>query len=243
MSYSENILIRTRDCDMYGRWKPSAILETMQETATAHCAGAGLGRAVTDGLGVVWVVSRCRVEMARPFRLNETCAVETFALPGKHMFFPRGHVFRDAAGEVAGGALSLWLLLDVAARRAVRQPFVLEKLPVEAREAPAAQPRTVRPAGEELAAATFTPPFTDFDVNGHVNNTKYMDWFWNALGAERLEGREIAAFDINYDSEILPGEVIETALYRTDENAFAFCGGAGEKRRFGISAQLRDARR
>ena len=242
MSYSENILVRTRDCDMFGRWKPSAILETMQETATAHCARAGLSRAVTDGLGVVWVLSRCRVEFVRAPRLNEICTVETFALPEKHMFFPRGHVFRDAAGETAGGALSLWLLMDVGTRRAVQRDFVLENLPMEQREAPAKPPRTVRPAGGELTAGEFVPPFTDFDVNGHVNNTKYMDWFWNALGAEALKNREVAAFDINYDREILPGETIRTGLSLAEDGACVFCGGTGGKRCFSARVELRDAR-
>ena len=241
MSYSENILIRTRDCDMFGRWKPSALLEVMQETATAHCESVGLSRAKTDERGVVWVVSRCRVEFVRPLRLNEPCRVETFALPEKHLFYPRGHVFYNGAGETVGGALSLWLLMDVATRRAVKDDFVLGRLPIDQRPAPARQPRTVRPAGDELAAGAFTPPFTDFDVNGHVNNTKYMDWCWNALGMEALKGRELAAFDVNYDSEILPGEAIRTELYRAGEDAYVFCGGPGEKRSFGVSVELRDA--
>ena len=241
MAYTEDILIRTRDCDMYGRWKPSAILETMQETATAHCESVDLGRARTDERGVVWVVSRCRVEFVRPPRLNERCRVETFALPEKHLFYPRGHLFLNEAGETVGGALSLWLLMDIATRRAVKDDFVLGRLPVDQRPAPAKQPRTVRSAGEALLTGEFVPPFTDFDVNGHVNNTKYMDWCWNALGMEALRGREIAAFDVNYDSEILPGERIRTELRRADDGAFTFCGSAGEKKCFGVSVELRNA--
>ena len=41
MSHTEKARIQTRDCDMHGRWKPSAMLELMQETAAAHCAAAG----------------------------------------------------------------------------------------------------------------------------------------------------------------------------------------------------------
>ena len=241
MSYSENIRIRTCDCDMFGRWKPSSVLEVMQETATAHCERAGLSRAVTDALGVAWVVNRCRVEFARLPRLNEFCAVETFALPEKHLFFPRGHVFRDASGEVIGGAVALWLLMDMETRRAVSNDTVTARLPSEPRAFPVKAPRTVRSTGEELAAGEFVPAFTDFDVNGHVNNTRYMDWCWNALDRAAFEGRELAAFDINYDSEILPGERIRTELCRAEDGAFTFCGSAGEKKCFGVSVALRDA--
>ena len=31
MSHIETILIRDRNCDAFGRWKPSSMLEAMQE--------------------------------------------------------------------------------------------------------------------------------------------------------------------------------------------------------------------
>ena len=242
MSYSENIVIRTRDCDMFGRWKPSAILETMQETGLSHCDALGLGREVTDGLGEVWVLSRCRVEFSRQPRFSEVCAVETYPMPVKHFFFPRAHIFRNDRGEVIGGAQGLWMLMNVETRRAVRDPFVLERMPVEERPLPAGTPATVRPGGAEPVVGAITPGFVEFDLNGHVNNARYMDWCWNALGAEALKDREIASFDVNYDSEVLPGEVMRTELWAEPEGAFTFCGSAGGKRCFGVSVALRSAR-
>ena len=41
--YSESMLLRTRDCDLWGEWRPGAILDAMQETAGTHCARLGLG--------------------------------------------------------------------------------------------------------------------------------------------------------------------------------------------------------
>ena len=35
-TYREDLLLRTCTCDMQGRWRPSAILESMQETAGTH---------------------------------------------------------------------------------------------------------------------------------------------------------------------------------------------------------------
>ena len=238
MSYAQTQIILTRDCDMNGRWKPSSIMECMQEVAIAHCEDVGLGRSVTDGLGVVWVLSRCRVELDRHPVLGETVSLETFALPMKHLFFPRGHVFRDAEGNTIGGALGLWLLMDVHTRRIVPEPYVKERLPMEQREAPVATPATVRPIDDSPEMGYLNPQFTEFDVNGHVNNTKYLDWCWNALGFDALKSRGIECFDVNYDGEVLPGELINTELCR-DGDAFSFCGSVGDKRRFGIAGRLR----
>ena len=50
-----------------------------------------------------------------------------------------------------------------------------------------------------LFLGTNDKALVNFDLNGHVNNAKYMDWCWNALGVEALTGRCIAVFDVEYD--------------------------------------------
>lgn len=35
------------------------------------------------------------------------------------------------------------------------------------------------------------PQYSDFDVNGHVNNTKYLAWLCDALGFDALRGAYI----------------------------------------------------
>ncbi len=240
MSYIGQFTVKTRDCDIYGHWKPSSMLEEMQEVAVSHCEAVSLGRSVTDGLGVVWVLSRCRVELSRTPKNGETVSLETFALPMKHLFFPRVHLLRDADGAAIGGALGYWLMMDVNTRRIVKPEYILEHLPFEDREAPVRAPMMVRPMDGEPQAVNIQPRFTEFDLNGHVNNARYLDWCWNALGFEALRGRELAAFDVNYDSEILPGCDVRAELCRSGE-AFSFCGFLGDKRSFGISGSLRDA--
>lgn len=238
MSYTEAYAVRTRDCDMFGRWKPSAVLEAMQEVAISHCDSAGLGRGVTDGLGVAWVLSRCRVEFSRLPACGERVSIETYALPMKHLFFPRAHVFTDGSGQVIGGAHGLWLLMDMQTRRIVKDPFVTEHLPIEPREAPTRQPATVMPPAGSAAEAVIHPLFTEFDLNGHVNNARYLDWCWNALGADSLRDHALAGFDVNYDSEVLPGIGILAGLWR-EGDTFAFCGYDGKRRCFGIRGELR----
>ena len=238
MSYTEKIVIRTRDCDVYGRWKPSAMLEAMQETAATHCETADLGRGVLDGLGIAWVLSRCRVGLERLPVNGETLSLETFAMPIRHLFFPRAHVFRDPEGHVIGGAQSLWLLMDLRSRRAVANPFVKQRLPIEERESPVGMPATVKPLNDSPVEGSLVPLFTEFDLNGHVNNARYMDWCCNALGFDALREGEIIGFDVNYDGEILPGKALRTSLCRQGD-AFTFCGFTGDKRRFAVSGSLR----
>ena len=237
MSYSENMILRTCDCDTYGRWKPSAMMEAMQEVAIAHCDSMNLGRGVTDALGVVWVLSRCRVEMKRLPAIGERYTIETYAMPIRHLFFPRAHVFRDEAGEVIGGAHGLWMLMDLETRNTMKHPDVAERMQIEG-GVDVKMPATVKPLHDDPVIGEIEPRFCEFDLNGHVNNTKYLDWCWNALGFDALRDRALACFDINYDREVRRGESIRTELCAGSDE-ITFCGFSGGTRCFGIRVGLR----
>lgn len=237
-SYVEKMILRACNCDMGGQWRPSAVLETMQESAGVDCERVGLGRPVLDGMGIAWVASRYRVELRRAPRINEQISVETYATAPRHLFYPRMFVFRDGAGETISGAYSLWLLMDMQTRRAVRGGEAFSHLPDNADAVPpVGAPGTVRPLEVPAEVREYLPQYCDFDLNGHVNNTRYLDWCCNALGVEALRDRYIQSFDINYESEIRPGDAIETRLARQDDH-FTFCGFADGKRCFAVAGTL-----
>ena len=236
-SYKETFPVRTPMCDMGGQWRPGAVLESMQETAGDHCARLGLARPVMDGLGIAWVLSRSRVALYRAPRLNEVISVETWPLPPRHAFFPRINAFRDEAGTLIGEAASLWLLMDLTTRRVVTSEAVLEKLPENA-DMPAGLPLgAVRPLQGEAEAGAFMPPYADFDLNGHVNNTKYLDWTCSALGHDCMTRYRIKEFSICYEREIRPGEAVRTELVRQGDG-FSFCGFIGQARAFCVAGTL-----
>ena len=235
--YSQTDVLRACHCDLHGEWKPSAIMEAMQETATTHCEHLGLSRPVTDALGIAWVLSRARVELKRTPRLGEAITVQTWPQEMKHMFYPRLNAFWDSNGEQIGAASSLWVLMDVRQRRIVNSDEVLGRLPDNS-DMPAGVPLgTIRPLTGEAQVTELIPPYSDFDLNGHVNNTKYLDWACNALGHEALEQCRVASFAVCYDAEILPGETIRTELLRRDDH-FSFCGFNGGRRRFCVVGEL-----
>jgi len=102
---------------------------------------------------------------------------------------------------------------------------------------PGADSRRIRLPEGEAESRLLTPPYADFDVNGHVNNTKYMDWCCNALGHEAMASRQVAAFTVSYEGEILPGTDVRTELVRSGDQ-FAYCGFAGERRCFAVGGTL-----
>lgn len=236
--YIETIRLSPTYCDMYYMWKPSAILETMQETAGWHSTSLGLDPGTMDSWGIAWVVTRLKVEFSRVPVSGETVTVETWPLPSRHMFFPRSHVFTDAQGNEVGRAHSLWAIIDLSTRRIIKSEQVVAHMPDTADLQPAlGMPATVRALPGDPVIGTVQPRFTDLDANVHVNNTKYLDWCANALDMEIMREKYITAFDVNYDAEICYGTTIRTEL-NVEGDAFSFLGFSDEKRHFGVSGKL-----
>jgi len=242
-NYSESLKLLTSHCDMYGAWRPSSILETMQEISGAHCEMMDLGRAELEKQGIAWVVTRIKVIMSRIPSVGEKLTIETYPIPSRHGMYLRSCIFRDAHGIESGHATSIWALMNIEERRIVRSSYVDERhsIPHDMRCA-TPLPASVKPLNTKATDETVIPKFSDFDLNHHVNNTKYLDWCCNALGMEIMNQYQIVAFDVNYDSEITEGCKVRTEL-RMEGKQFTYCGfGIGGKRFFAIKGILGERR-
>ena len=237
-SYQESILLRTCDCDVNGQWRPSAMLTAMQEISGTHCAMLGCGRDDLLKRGVVWILARTEVQMSRYPNLGETVTVQTFHRPVRLRFFPRYYIFRDAAGEVIGQAGTLWLLMDIHTRQTIPAGDIAALMPDNSDlPAPMALPTSVKQLQGVETVSYYDPVYTDLDVNGHVNNTKYADWLCNALGVETMTKYAPQRMILSYNAEVLPSQRMELHLIRQGLE-YRLAGYHGEKLAFEIGGQL-----
>lgn len=237
-TYKQEIALTFTQCDMAGVWRPSAILEAMQDAAGIHGAELGFGRETLLQQGLIWIITRLEVEMDRYPRFGETVTVETFPTAARRWFFPRWFLFRDQNGQEVGRAGSLWALLDLNARRMAPPTSVIPLLPDNsALTPPMSLPATCNQVGKVQLEGTYVPQYADLDGNMHVNNVKYLDFCCNALGIDTMRCCCLHRFAINYNKEIVPGQRITTLLGR-DGDSFSFSGMEGDVRHFDISGIL-----
>ncbi len=238
-TYEEKLTLATRDCDMNGRWRVSAILETMQETAGTHSLLLGCGREELLKKNIVWVLSRCELHMDRYPRIGERITVSTFPMPNRIFFFPRYYVFTDERGEMIGKAGTLWLLLDIRTRRMLPPGEVGRLIPDNTDLAvPMNLPATVGQLQGEEFLTEYEPVYTDLDVNGHVNNARYADWLCNAMGIETMQKSEPESIILNYNREILPGQRV-TLRRVTRDRQYRLTGYVGDTIAFDIGGTMR----
>ncbi len=238
-TYEESLRLVTRDCDMFGRWRPSAALEAMQEAAGTHAALLGVGREeLIRAHNVVWVLSRAALTLARCPAIGERVTVETFPHPCLRFFYPRYFVFYDEARRRIGAAGTLWALVDLSTRRPASVPAVAERLP-DNRDIPAPLelPRAVPKLAGQERLFTREPAFTELDVNGHVNNARYADYLLDALGLPLLRERTLTSVQVHFSSEILPGERLDMRLVTAADGCY-LCGSSGGRVRFEAGGTL-----
>ncbi len=203
--------------DPFDRCRPSSLLEFLQDAGTLHALRLGAGRQeLEESLNGIWVLSRILVSLSGPIPGGSDVRVNTWHRGPAGALFYRD--FELYAGDAPiGFAVSAWVVVDKDTR-SLKRPSLLQKenawqqkkaLPVTALS------KLKLPAQMEQAG-THTVRYSDLDLNGHVNNTRYADFVCNTLGVERLRAGFLRDMQINYLAECVPGDTISIFLAEGD---------------------------
>ena len=205
--YSQNFEINDHFVDCFGRMTPASILMMIQEVAGKHCVALSVDYETLARRGMFWAVTRHRVQIERLPRLGETIRVETWPMPTTKVAYPRSVVAYDAAGNECFRAISLWVLMNLDTRSMI--------LPGKSGISVIGSLRGLElPSPGSLALMDHTQTrqrqvcFTDLDRNGHMNNTRYLDWVSDLLPSAFHQGHEVKEFTICYHAEAREGQVL-----------------------------------
>ena len=65
---------------------------------------------------------------------------------------------------------------------------------------------------ENPSSKDYRVRFYDLDMNGHVNNSKYLDWIFEVMGADFLTKHIPRKINLKYVKEVKPGGMITSAV-------------------------------
>jgi len=234
---TQTILLQSRDCDFTGRWKPSEIFTAMQELAGDHAAILGAGYSVLRPANIAFALTRSELHMARYPKIGEKVICHTWPAPVMKWMFPRYFVFESESDEQLGYAATLWVLMDLTERKMVAPAALPSPIPTSDRKPPLRLPGKAAPLTGEGSARDYLPGYSELDVNGHVNNTRYVSWMCDELGADVLKDRCIRSIIVNYAHELLPGQMIALRS-ETEGTSFRMSGDVGGVNHFSLSGEL-----
>lgn len=201
--------LRWMDFDRYGRIQPAAILDIFQDMTTLHAEEIGIGREALLDEGVIWVVTRTRVEITSEPEHFQVVTVRTWPHSLSRFSFMRDFTMRGEDGMLLAKASQEWILIDEQSRK-FASPKDYYHGPTDFCEERAflKKPRKMPDFDTDgLTASTVTPSYSDIDLNGHVNNAKYINYVYDALNPGP-EGT-VKAFQLDYRYEVLPGKPLD----------------------------------
>ena len=213
--YRQTFVIDTIHLDCFGRVKPSVLLYFAQEAAGAHCLELALDWDTLAKRNLFWAVIRNRVQITRLPSYGETITVETWPMPTTRSAFPRSTVGYDSQGNEVFRSISLWVLMDTQTRAMVLPGKSGIDLTGTLRGNELAAPGSLHPL-DAHNRVTRKVGYTELDRNGHMNNTRYMDWIDDLLPAAFHAGHPVKELTLCYLSEAREGDEMDIGWVLTD---------------------------
>lgn len=206
--HRQGFLVHSYEVDPWERLTPRALCAFLQEAAGQDADNHGVSvRRLVEG-GLAWVLQRLRVEVSAYPALGSTLTVATWARHFGGVVAERDFEARDPAGRLLAAATSRWVVMDFRARRVVRLPDFIRRLPVCRARALELDGREM-PAPEPFAhERRFEVRRSDLDVARHVNNTRYVEWVLETVPDDLYETHDPEGFEIVFRRESVLGDTV-----------------------------------
>ena len=215
LTYQMKMKIPFDMADINGHIKlPDVVLLSLQVSGMQSIE-LGVGdKTILENYNLVWIIAGYDIEVIRLPRFGEEITIETEALSYNRLFCYRRFTIYDEAGQELIHMMATFVLMDR-----------------DSRKVHAVEPEIVGPYQSEFSKKLLRGPkyqslenpiskdyhvrFYDLDMNGHVNNSKYLDWIFEVMGADFLTQYIPKKINLKYVKEVRPGGVITSAVERT----------------------------
>ena len=215
LTYQMKMKIPFDMADMNGHIKlPDVILLSLQVSGMQSIELGVSDKAILEDYNLVWIITEYDIEVVRLPRFAEEITIETEALSYNRLFCYRRFTIYDEAGQDLIHMMVTFVLMDR-----------------DSRKVQAVEPEIVAPYQSDFDKKLIRGPkyeslnesiskdyhvrFYDLDMNGHVNNSKYLDWIFEVMGADFLTQYIPKKINLKYVKEVRPGGVITSAVERT----------------------------
>ena len=214
LTYQMKMKIPFDMADMNGHIKlPDVILLSLQVSGMQSIELGVSDKTILEDYNLVWIITEYDIEVVRLPRFAEEITIETEALSYNRLFCYRRFTIYDETGQELIHMLATFVLMD----RDSRKVHAVEPEIVAPYQSDFDKKLIRGPKYESLEESTskdYHVRFYDLDMNGHVNNSKYLDWIFEVMGADFLTQYIPKKINLKYVKEVRPGGVITSAVER-----------------------------
>lgn len=222
-----HLSVRYGEVGSNGEATLASLANWLQEAAGQSASSFGFGEEAMSPLSLGWILTRLVLRIRRLPAPGEAIRVRTWpSLLDR--FGHRGYELYDGDNTLIVSGGSAWSVMDMVNRALVALPTGLAaNYPPQA---PACDPFTCRvlPRLDNALPTRQTPirvRHDDLDLNGHVNNARYLSWLMEPLPESAFRSMHQAQtgskpalrlVDITFRSECFPGEELASLCATAD---------------------------
>lgn len=213
-SLTQNHHITINDVDFTKKMKLSSAFNYFQEIANNHSFNLGIGIShISESFNVTWVLIKIRVDILRYPVWDEEIVVKTWPHIPKRYEFDRDFTISDMNGNIIAKCVSTWVLLDLTSRELRKSEVITAdyhgfhtERAIDCTLGKIRLPEEFEMVYKRMIGCS------DIDMNGHLNNSKYVDFIMDCFSMEQLKKNQASSLQVNYLNEALPGDTI--IMYR-----------------------------
>ena len=215
LTYQMKMKIPFDMADMNGHIKlPDVILLSLQVSGMQSIELGVSDKAILENYNLVWIITDYDIEVVRLPRFAEEITIETEALSYNRLFCYRRFTIYDETGQELIHMIVTFVLMDRDSRKVhAVEPEIVAPYQSDFDKKLIRGPKYANL--EEPISKDYHVRFYDLDMNGHVNNSKYLDWIFEVMGADFLTQYIPKKINLKYVKEVRPGGVITSAVERT----------------------------
>ncbi len=207
-SFKKEFQVRMNDVDRFDRLKVSTMLLYIQQISGLHSDSFSLTYDALAQKGIFWAVIRHKVQVTRLPLKDEIITLETWPMPTTRVAYPRATVAYDAEGKELFRSTCLWILMDLKERSMLlpNNSGVLVEGTIRGDEL--SSPKSLMPKDLEQQIDRKVV-FSDLDLNGHMNNARYLDWVQDLLPADYHRDHPVRELTVCYINEALEAQTLQ----------------------------------
>lgn len=214
----QNIYINSLMVDSTFNLKLNEFFLMFQNAASIDASRIGIGKENIVKKNQDWVITRASVEFYDDIKFDETVEFYTYPSDLKNGFiFLRNGGIRKKEGTCAAKISSMWAIINNETRRIEFKPnlpYISESI-----EGENPLPMANKVNSEECSPLyKRTMRYSDCDVNGHVNNTRYIEMISDIYPLEFYKTHKLRKIDINYVNELHDGD--EVTIYTNEDMSY-----------------------
>jgi acyl-ACP thioesterase len=169
-----------------------------------------------------WALSRIKVQIDSYPAWEDSIFVETWSKgPDTVMAYRDFEVYSSNGGKIMS-ATSAWLMLSMETRKPQRIALMQDKFPARYNRS-ALDVRLEKLPQHSIQVNDYHTnmvPYSAIDINGHVNNTLYIQWVIDAFPVDYILNHDVCDIEINYLQEAMLNQPYHVIIEKLSDGVY-----------------------